>query len=94
MSPKILKKAKPNKRSAVDYERLGRQIEATYLTGALDRKRLIKNSFLRGLAAGFGGVIGATIVVGLLLWLLSLLDTAPFVGPIFDNLQEAIESRQ
>lgn len=77
-----------------DYGRLAQALEDIYLTGYADRKKLLKMSFLKGLAAGFGGVIGATIVVALLLWILSLFNEVPLIGPFFDTAQNTIESTQ
>ena len=77
-----------------DYGRLAQVLEDIYLTGYADRKKLLKMSFLKGLAAGFGGVIGATIMVALLLWILSLFNQVPLIGPFFDTAQDTIESNQ
>lgn len=86
---------KPSKETfATDYAELGRQMENIYLSGAADTKQLLKNSFLKGIVGGVGSVLGATIVIALLLWTLSLLDTVPLVGPIFDNLEETIDTRK
>lgn len=76
-----------------DYEQLGRVVASVYETGYLTAGRSFKMSFLKGVAQGFGGIIGATIVVALLLWLLSLLDTVPFAGGIVDNIKETIDNR-
>lgn len=65
-----------------------------YETGYINRNQAYKMSFLKGIVAGFGGVIGATIVVGLMLWMLSLLDTTPLVGPVFHNLKDTVETKK
>ena len=75
-----------------DYNRLAQVLEDIYLTGYADRKKLLKMSFLKGLAGGFGGVVGATIMVALMLWILSQLNEVPLVGPFFDNIQKTIET--
>jgi hypothetical protein len=41
---------------------------------------------------GAGSVIGATVVIALLLWVLSLFDTFPFIGPVIENAKESIEN--
>jgi hypothetical protein len=81
-------------RTKRDYEELGRRLENIYLTGYISRKEMIKMSFLKGIVAGFGGVIGATIVVGLLAWTLSLFDTTPLVGPLFDNVENTVKTQR
>lgn len=77
----------------VDYEQLGRMMVAIVESGYMNRKQLLKMSFLRGLVAGLGGVIGATIVVAVLIWVFSLLDEVPLIGRLFENLRDSIESR-
>lgn len=82
----------PKPTTAKDFEELGRRLNNIYQMGYISRWEMMKMGFLKGIAAGFGGVIGATLVVALILWFLSLLDTVPFLGPIFDNLEKAIEN--
>lgn len=59
----------------------------------IDRKSLYFHSFIRGILVGAGGVIGATVLIGVIIWILSLFDTVPLVGPFFDNTRETIEQR-
>ncbi len=54
--------------------------------------KLILNGFLSGLAWGFGSVIGATLVVATILFLLSQLDTAPIVGKFIRNVIDSINN--
>lgn len=81
---------KPSHQTARDYEQLGRLIENTYLTGALDRKRLIANNIIRGISTGIGTVIGITIAIALLLWILSLFSEIPLLGPVFESLKNSV----
>ncbi len=86
---------KPSKDSSAqgrDYEQLGRMLANIYDSGYIDRNQMYKMSFLKGLVGGLGGVIGATIVVALLIWLLSLFNDVPLIGRLVDNLQNTIES--
>lgn len=83
--------SKPKASKKVDYEQLGRMLENIYDSGFIDKNRMYKMSFLKGVAAGFGGVVGATVVVALLLWTLTLFDEVPLVGPFVHNLQGTIE---
>jgi uncharacterized membrane protein YfcA len=82
-------KKKPNK--PVDYEKLGKMLEAIYETGYSNRKKIYRMSFLKGVAAGFGGVIGATIIVAILLWVLSLFDQVPLIGPFTDKIHDTVQ---
>lgn len=87
--------AKPSKKlTAKDYETLGRRLENIYLTGYIDRKEMLKMSFVKGVMTGFGGVVGATIVVALLLWILSFFNTVPLLGPVLENVEQSVQTQQ
>ena len=43
---------------------------------------------------GFGGVLGATVLVALLLWTLSLFNDIPLLGNIIENVQNTVEDHQ
>lgn len=74
-----------------DYERLGRMLVDVYEFGFINKKRLFFMNLFRGIAVGLGSVIGATIVVALVLWVLSLFDFVPLVGPLQDSIQETVQ---
>ena len=86
--PKDKKSPKP-----IDYEHLGRALESIIITGYFDKKRVLKMSFFRGVFTGLGSIIGATIVVALVLWILSLLESIPFIGPIIENIEETVDTQ-
>jgi len=83
---------KPAK-TAKDYEEIGRMLDNIYLTGYVDRKQMFKMSLLKGIAGGLGGVIGATIIVALLAWTLSLFEQVPLLGPLFDNVENTVKTQ-
>lgn len=76
------------KNKPVDYEMLGRLIADVYEKGYMNRWRMYRMSFMRGIFAGFGGVIGATILVGLVAWILSIFDAVPLVEDIRTTIEE------
>ena len=55
-------------------------------------KKILFISFLKGLASGLGWIIGATILVSLLTYILSQIEFIPILGEIVSQLIEEIES--
>jgi hypothetical protein len=53
--------------------------------------KIILNNFLGGLAWGFGTVLGATVVVGLVVLLLSKLNGIPIIGDFFSSILQSIQ---
>jgi hypothetical protein len=86
----LKKPAKPSKQQS--YEQIGRMLENIYESGYIDRNKLYKTSFLKGMVTGLGGVIGATIVVGILLWVLSVLNYTP-LRPITERIQDTVNTQ-
>lgn len=56
------------------------------------RYRLYGMNLLRGIAFGFGTVIGGTLFVALLLWLLPIFNEIPFIGDFVDLIRRSIEA--
>lgn len=90
--PKKQSKTPAQELKPVQYERLGRLMETVLVHGYANRKRLLWVTFIKGIVNGVGSVIGATIVIGLLLWTLSLLGTVPFIGPLAESIEQTIDS--
>jgi hypothetical protein len=76
-----------------DLEAVGKQVMVLYDHINPDRKGLYRTALLKGVVTGVGTVIGATLVIALLAWILSLLHHVPLVGPLTDNVQNTIENR-
>jgi hypothetical protein len=78
-----------------DYERLGRAIESALIDDYIDllgnTRRQIKGAFTRGIFTGLGTVIGATIVVAVVVWLLGLLGGVPWIGDYLKGAGDAIQ---
>lgn len=79
--------------SEQDYQKLGEQVVDLYDALKPNRTALYRASFFKGIVGGLGGVIGATVGVALLIWLLSLFGQIPFVGHFVDAIRHTIQSR-
>lgn len=77
-----------------DYEQLGRIVASVYESGYLDKKTMYRTSFLKGLIQGLGGAVGATVLVALLIWVLSLFSQIPLLGRITDTFRTTIQNTQ
>lgn len=56
------------------------------------RYKVYKMNFVRGIVFGFGSVVGGTLMIALLLWLLSLSNEIPFIGPFTEKVEKSIQS--
>lgn len=89
-----MKSSPKNKLTTKQYEDLGRIVASVYETGYLDAAKSYKQSFVKGVFQGFGGVIGATVLVALLIWILSLFSSVPLVGRFIDRVEETVDGQQ
>lgn len=74
-----------------EYEDLGRKLVGLQ-HGLLPGRGYYRAAFLRGIVTGFGGVIGATLLVTLLLWMLSAFDSLPVIGDFVDTIKNSLTS--
>ncbi len=51
-------------------------------------------NFVRGLFFGLGSVLGGTIVVALVVWILSFFVNIPWIGPTFQEAHDQIQNSQ
>lgn len=72
---------------------VARLAEILFKADYIDKKHLYLHNFIRGIMFGAGSVIGATVVITLVVWILSLFDTVPFIGPLLENARETIKDR-
>ncbi|CAN5451302.1 hypothetical protein BH10PAT3_BH10PAT3_7890 [soil metagenome] len=77
-------------RTPKQNEELGRAVASIFESGYLDKKQAYKTSFIKGLFGGLGSVVGATIVVALLIWILSFFSSVPLVGRFTDKVQNTV----
>ena len=56
------------------------------------RKKVYKMNFFRGIFFAVGSIIGGTIVIALIIWLLSLFVNLPVIGDYFKDAQHSIQN--
>ena len=86
-----MNKKKPQEPQLKDSKDIAKALETLFATPYVDRKKLYIENFVRGMAFSVGGIVGATLIIAILLWLLSLFDTVPLIGPFIDNTRETIQ---
>ncbi len=80
------------KLSSKEYEKLGRMLHSVAEIGVTNHRKLYQVAFLKGVVSGLGGVIGATLVVALLLWLFSILGNVPLLGPVIEIITDKVQN--
>lgn len=88
--PKTKAQLKPG---TPEYEQFAKNLVAIYETGYLDKKAAYKQTFIKGVIGGVGGVIGATLVIAIIIWALSLFHEVPLIGPFTSKVQHSIQSK-
>lgn len=85
-----------NKNQKVNPDTLStaRIAEILAQVGHISKKSLYINNFLRGVFFGAGSLLGATIVIAMVIWILSLFDAIPFIGPLIENTTETIKNNR
>lgn len=75
-------------------ERGARQslIEELFYDFNRSRSQVYVMNFVRGILFGAGSVIGGTVVIALIIWMLSLLGTViPPLGDFFDGVSQTLD---
>jgi len=77
-----------------DNERGARQALLEELFNDFHRSRVqvYKMNFIRGVFMGVGTVIGGTVVIAVIVWLLSFFVGLPGVGDSIEQIQQSIQS--
>lgn len=92
MAKSIVKKAAEQVKT--DNERGSRLalIEDLFYDFNRNRVEVYKMNFIRGIFFGFGSILGGTVVIALLAWVLSFFVEIPGIGDSIQQVQESIQS--
>jgi hypothetical protein len=81
----------------ISYEKLGRAAEEVlvkdYIEMLHSTRRQIWSSFVRGIFFALGGIVGTTLVLGLVVATLNFLGGAPLIGHYLRDIGNAIQSK-
>lgn len=91
---KFLKKMKANIKKGNEEGARKSLLEELFYDFNRNRLQVYKMNFVRGIFFGLGSVIGGTVVVAILAWLLSFFVDFPGIGHSIENVQESIQSQQ
>lgn len=89
------KKENPDPKTGVDYEKLGRDLEGVLIRDYINLlgspRQQITRAFVRGIFTGLGTIIGATVVLSLIIWILTQLIGVPVIGQYFEDLGRQLD---
>lgn len=77
-----------NSQAKASYQVMAEELFQDYYRRRHD---VYKMNFFRGIFFGLGSLLGGTIVVALIIWILSLFVNFPFVSDYVKNTQDTIE---
>ncbi len=77
-----------------DYEKLGQQLESLFINFDPSRRKIFWVNFWLGVLRGFGAVIGATVGIAILIYILSLFSQIPLIGPFVNNIKHTVNTTQ
>lgn len=59
-----------------------------------NRVQIYKMNFFRGIFFGLGSVLGGTVIVALIVWILSFFVNIPGIGDQIQNVEHSIQSQK
>lgn len=69
-------------------------IEELFYDFNRSRVEIYKMNFVRGIFFGLGSVLGGTIVIALVVWVLGFFVSIPLIGPTLQQAQDKIQTTQ
>jgi hypothetical protein len=83
-----MKDKQPTDKQRIEF---AKQLEYMYEISQPGWPKIILFAFVKGMATALGVLIGGTIVVALLLWLLSVLGHVPLLDEVIEPARESIQ---
>lgn len=84
-----------NKATTSPEKELTKTFEAAgvidYLQYLQSSKKILWANFQAGVARGFGITVGATLVLGISIWIVTKLVSLPFIGEYFERVETHIQ---
>jgi len=87
------KKQSSHKKPDIDTQAAIEALEYLFAAGYVNKKRLYFANFMRGIFFSVGSILGATVVIALLLWILSLFGNIPLIGDFMRSLESTINAK-
>lgn len=83
-------------RVKTDNERGSRQalIEDLFYDFNRSRVQVYWMNFVRGIFFGFGSVLGGTVIIALIVWLMSFAVDLPWVGDTVEQIQDSLQQNE
>ena len=75
-------------------DQAAKALEALFASPYVDKKKLYIANFWRGIFFSIGTIIGATIVISLILWVLSFFQEVPLIGPVVENVTNTVQNAE
>lgn len=77
-----------------DAKIAAKALEVLFTTRYISKFELYKENFIRGIFFSAGTIFGATVIVAVAVWVLSIFHTVPVIGPLVNDIIKTIENTQ
>ncbi|NBU34123.1 hypothetical protein EB118_03790 [bacterium] len=85
---------KKNTATKLDAAQSAKALQALFASDYVDKKKLYKENFIRGITFGIGSFIGATIGVAVVLWVLSWFGQVPLIGGFVKDIEDTVNAQK
>lgn len=82
------------KMSASEAKQAANALEKLFASGMVSRRHIYKENFIRGFFFSAGSIVGATIGIALIAWILSLFNQVPLIGKLTHGIEQTITANK